>query len=266
MISKPLFMRELKSNYKILLIFMVVMSLYISVVIAMFDPSIGDSFKMMAEAMPDLFAAFGMTAFSSVLIEFLAEVLYGFILIVIPLVFLVLLSNKLIGRYVDRGSMAYLLATPNTRRKIVTTQAIFSITANLCLVVFMIVLGIIVSGILFPGHLEIGKFLIVNFGLYTLLLFLSGLCFCSSCWFSDLKFSYGIGAGLCILFVVLKMLGQVSKDSKVFSYMTPITLFEPEKLIQFDHMAIAKAIILLVGGLIFYLIGILRFERKDLSI
>ena len=39
--------------------------------------------------------------------------LYGFLLVVFPMVFLILLANRLLTRYLDRGSIAFLLATPN---------------------------------------------------------------------------------------------------------------------------------------------------------
>lgn len=266
MLSKPLFQRELKANYKLFLIFIAIISLYESVVIAMFDPSMGESLQMMSESMPDLFAAFGMVGFSSVLIEFIAELLYGFILIVIPMIHLILLTNKLVVRYIDRGSMAYLLATSNSRKKVIVTQALFSMLANLALVIYAIVFGLIVSQILFPGDLEVGKFLLLNLGLYALLFFLSGLCFFCACFFHDTKLCSGVGAGLCILFFVLKMLGQVSENSKVFSYMTPITLFDAQKLVDFEEAAIGKILVLFVGGLVFYWIGIVRFQRKDLAL
>lgn len=266
MISRPLFQRELKANYKLFLIILAVISLYESVVIAMFDPSMGDSLRMMSESMPDLFAAFGMVGFSTVLIDFIAELLFGFILIVIPMVFIILLSNKLVVRYIERGSMAYLLATPNTRKKVIVTQAVFSMVADLGLVIYIVVLGLVVSQILFPGELDVDKFLLLNLGLYSLLFFMSGLCFFSACIFNDTKLCSGVGAGLCILFVMLKMLGQVSENSKIFTYMTPVTLFDAKRLIALEGMAIGKLIILLMCGFLLYLIGILRFQRKDLSL
>ena len=50
---------------------------------------------------------------------------------ILPLVFSIMLANKLIMGYIDNGSMAYLIATPNTRFKIVFTQALFLIISLL---------------------------------------------------------------------------------------------------------------------------------------
>ena len=63
-----------------------------------------------------------MTNAGATMLDFVANYLYGFILIAIPMLCLVLIAVRLVARYVDQGSMAYLLATPNTRGTIVTTQ------------------------------------------------------------------------------------------------------------------------------------------------
>lgn len=59
--SIVLFKREWKSNYKIIFIFIAILTLYESLIVAMYDPKLGESLNMMAETMPQLFAAFGMT-------------------------------------------------------------------------------------------------------------------------------------------------------------------------------------------------------------
>lgn len=113
--SLPLLRRELRANYKMILLFLAVITLYSTVIIAMYDPKLGASLDLMAESMPELFAAFGMTNAGATMLDFVANYLYGFILIAIPMLCLVLIAVRLVARYVDQGSMAYLLATPNTR-------------------------------------------------------------------------------------------------------------------------------------------------------
>lgn len=266
MISKPLFAREVKANYKILFIFLAVISMYGSIIIAMFDPKLGDSIKMMAEGMPEMFAAFGMSNFSPVLVEFLGNILYGFIFIVFPLIFTMILNSRIVTRYIDRGSMAYLLATPNSRKKIIVTQAFVSFLSIVCIVAYMIGLGIVVSSIMFSGELEIGKFLLINVGLFSLLIFLSGLCFAAACIFQDAKMANGVGMGACIAFLLLKMLSQASDKAEFFKYTTPITLFDPTAIIDGATSGYVGIGILFVVGMIFYTVGIQVFVKKDLSL
>ena len=84
MINFTLLKKEIKSNYKILLIFIGVLTLYSSMIISMFDPKLGESLKQMAESMPGLFSAFKMSDPGSTMIEFISNYLYGFLFIVFP--------------------------------------------------------------------------------------------------------------------------------------------------------------------------------------
>ena len=61
--NATLFKKEIKSNWLLLVIFLAVLSVYGSMITMMFNPEMGDSLKMMADSMPDLFAAFGMADF-----------------------------------------------------------------------------------------------------------------------------------------------------------------------------------------------------------
>lgn len=266
MISMTLLKKEFKSNYKIVLLFLAIVSMYGSIVVAMYDPKLGSSLELMAQSMPEIFAAFGMSSSGTTLIEFVTNYLYGFILIVIPLIFIILMSSRLVARYVDRGSMAYLLATPNKRTKIITTQAIVMIISLLSIVIYVTVLVIVCANMMFNEGIDIEKFTLVNIGLLGLLIFLSGMCFLSSCCFNETKLSIGVGAGLSIFFILVQMLSQVGDKMEFLKYVTPLTLFQPEKLLYQNSEAIIYILILYGLGFIMYIIGILIFKRKDLSL
>lgn len=100
--SGTLLKRELKINGKLLALFLAVLTLYGGMITSMFDPKLGESLKAMADSMPDLFSAFGMNQSGATLTEFLSNYLYGFLLVVFPMVFLILLANRLLIRYLDR--------------------------------------------------------------------------------------------------------------------------------------------------------------------
>lgn len=59
---KTLFVRNLKTIYKPWIIFSAILTMYITVIIGMFDPALGESLNQMMESMPQLFSAFGMNA------------------------------------------------------------------------------------------------------------------------------------------------------------------------------------------------------------
>lgn len=266
MISIPLLKRELKANIKVLLIFVALITMYGSVIVAMFDPNLGNSLDMMAESMPELFAAFQMSSPGSTLIEFVGNYLYGFILIVVPLLAITLLSNRLISRYIDRGSMAYLLATPNTRQKIIVTQAFTLILTTLFLVIYAFLLILICGNLMFDTELDVLVLFEINAALFTLLLAVGGLNFLFSCIFNESKYTLGFGGGCTIFFVLVQMLSQVSDKLDFLQYLTPLTLFQVQDIIAQESQALVTSGILLVIGIVCYLAGIILFKKRDLPL
>lgn len=266
MINKPLFLREVKANYKILLLFFAIITMYTAIITAMFDPTLGNSLKIMSEGMPELFAAFGMNSFSSVLVEFLADMLYGLILVLLPMLAILLFVHRLMIRYIDRGSMAYLLATPNSRGKIVRTQAFLMVLIVLIICIYTTVIGIVVSAFMFPGELEIHKFILLNIGLFCLLFFLSGVSFGAAAIFQESKYSNGLGIGLLVAFLLFKMVAQMGDTAEFLKFLTPLTLFDALGLVAYEQSAFIKMSVLLVGGMILYVGSIRIFCKKDLSL
>lgn len=110
-----LYKREMKGSWKLLVIFGAVLTMYVAIIISMYEPDMLKLLDSYAQAMPELMAAVGMTAGAADLLGFMISYLYGFILLVFPMVFCILRANGLVAKYVDRGSMACLLAAPVRR-------------------------------------------------------------------------------------------------------------------------------------------------------
>ena len=172
--SGALLKKELRANGPLAAIFLGVVTLYGSMITSMFDPKLGDSLNIMMESMPELFAAFGMSNPGASLTQFLANYLYGFLLIALPLVMILLLVQRLLVRYTDRGAMAWLLASPTPRWKLALTQAFVLVAAVVLLVGYMTGLCGVLAQVLFPGELEFDRFALVNLGDLGLLLFFAG--------------------------------------------------------------------------------------------
>ena len=141
-----------------------------------------------------------------------------------PGVYIIILANRLVAKYVDNGSMAYLLAVPEKRRKIVLTQGIFMLLTLLVMVVYCTVLILTVGEILFPGEMDIKGFLRVNVGLMGLLVFFGGACFCASCFCNESKNSSAISTGVVVYSVLVQMISQVGEKFENVKYATPLTL------------------------------------------
>ena len=266
MFSTTLFRKELKSNYILLVIFLGVLTMYAVMIVMMFDPRTGDSLRAMAESMPQIFAAFGMGEVGTTLLEFITGYLYGMLFVIFPAVFIIILSNRLVEKYVDNGSMACLLASPHRRRKIAATQAVFLTVCLVFLVVFVTALVASVSEIMFPGELQIPAFLRVNAGLLGLLVFLGGVCFLFSCLFNDSRRATGIGAAVVVYSVLVQMVSQVGEKFENVKYATPLTLFDINGLTAADGDAWLACAALYVSGILLMALGIAVFSRRNLPL
>ena len=89
--SIPLLKSELKSNSKIIVLFLAVITLYAGIITAMYDPELGAGINELAKSMPQFFAVFGMKNPGTTLLDFLNNYLYGFILILIPFIYIILM-------------------------------------------------------------------------------------------------------------------------------------------------------------------------------
>ena len=59
----------------------------------------------------------------------LFTVFYGMMTTILPGIYVLVTSNKLIAGQVDRGSMAYILSTPIRRETVVFTQSVFMVVS-----------------------------------------------------------------------------------------------------------------------------------------
>ena len=266
MINTTLFKKEIKSNYILLLIFSAVLTVYGSMIVAMFEPKMSESLKAMAESMPDIFAAFGMKEVGATLMEFITGYLYNMLYIAFPSVFLIILANRLVAKYVDNGSMAYLLAVPDKRRRIISTQAVFLIGCLFLMVAYITGLILFTSHMMFPGKLDTADFLRVNVGLLGLLVFLGGICFLFSCLFNETRLSTSIGTGIVVYSILAQMLARVGDKFEVLKYATPLTLYDLEGLIAMEQSAWIGCAILYAGGLLSIVVGCAVFTKRNLPI
>ena len=261
-----LFRRSARSLWKTWVVFAAVLSLYVSMITAMFDPKLNATLDEIVTAMPQLMNMVGMQAGSSSLGGFLINYLYGFLLLLLPLVFSILAANRLVARWVDTGSMAYLLVSPNTRARVARTQALVLIAGGTLLAAYCTALAVGCAAAMFPGELDVPAYLVVNAGLLCLHLALGGFCFFVSCLFNESRLSVALGAGVPVLFFLIRMLANMGGRLEKLKYATVFTLFDPTGLFRGDSAAYAGAAVLLALGLGFYALGTAVFSRRDLPL
>lgn len=259
---------NIKTNKILWLIIFAVLVFYISIIISMFDPKSVKALNEMLEILPEsLIKALGFDVMSTELTTFIANYIYGFLILVFPVIFTIIINNRLIAKHVDNGSMSYLLTTPNSRSKFAFNQALFSITSITLLIIAVTITAIISSNLMFPNELNINKFIYLN--IYTIILYfaISGISFFASCFFSETKNSLAVGAGVPITFLVLQMLGNALDKTAWIKKLSIYGLFRPEELLNNNYsFVVLSSIIFLILAIILYTSAIITFKNKDLSI
>lgn len=267
MINLTLFKYEMKNSLKLLLIFLAVITLYVTIIVSMYDPEMMLMLNVFAEAMPELMAALGMNVtIAASLMEFMISYLYGFILLIFPMIFIIIRANGLVALYNDNGSMVSLLASGVSRFKVVMTQLMVLLCSIFIIVGYSSLIEIISANYFFENKLVYGELLMVNIGLLGFHMLLGGICFLASCSFADTRHSLTIGAGVPILMYVIKMLANVGGKVEKLKYCTIFSLFDPSGLSVGDGQAYLLSLCMFVAAIVFYIAAIIIFKKRDLSI
>lgn len=197
--------------------------------------------------------------------------------LLLPIIYMIMASNNLISGQVDSGSMAYVLSTSTKRSTVVFTQGVYLIGSLFAMFSLTTATGCVcLSLVTEEVELTYANLILLNVGAFLVLFALSGLCFFTSCVFDRSKRSMAIGGGLSIFALVAAMLGLfgspvipsvVRLDAlNNFNYATIISLFDVISIIEGTDVFIWKFVVLGVAGLLGYVIGSIRFTRKDLPL
>lgn len=266
MVNKALFFREIKSSIKLILIFAAILTLYVTMITGMYNPEMEKILNEFSELFSEMMSAFGMKGNTAPLLGFMSSYLYGMILLIFPMVFSIIRANGLVAKYVDRGSMAALIAAPVKRKTVVLTQMSVLYSGVFLLIFYVTILQLICCRIMYPQENIVSDLLYLNMSLLFLQLFIASICFLSSCIFSDTKYSLGFGAGINVLMYVLQMIANMGGDLENVKYTTYFTLFSPEKIIAGESFAVFSPFILIFACLVFSIVSVRIFIKKDLNI
>ncbi len=197
--------------------------------------------------------------------------------LLLPIIYMIMVSNNLIAGQVDSGSMAYVLSTSTKRGTVVFTQAVFLFGSLLCMFCCTTVTSCIcLASITEEVALTYKNLILLNVGAFLVLFALSGLCFFTSCLFDRSKHSMSLGGGLSIFALVAAMLGLFGSPvipSVVrlnalnnFNYATIISLFDVISIMDGTSVFIWKFAILAALGVVGYMVGSVIFTKKDLPL
>lgn len=257
MLSKALFKKTVKENYKlwailtgVLMLFMILMTVMATV----------QADRMTGE--------FGGNAAGSALGDNILATYYSMFAILLLTIYVVITANKLIAAQVDKGSFSYVMANPVKRSQVSLTQALYLIGSVALTFALLIVTGLVMMAV--TGlEASIGTFLLLNLGAFLLVLAFSGIGFLASCIFNRSGNSFAIGGGIPIAFFLLNMLAGFENQVSfmgTFKYFTLNTLFNTADIIALNTNMIWQFLILAGVAVGCFIGGTTYFKKKDLPL
>lgn len=262
----PLFKRNISSGIKVFLILFAIICMYTTVIIYMYNPELSEMLSGYQEVLPEMMSAVGMTGIASNLLEWIQIYLYGFIMCLFPMIFAIILGNKLIMNDINQGSMASILSSPHSRFRIILTQAVSAVLMLFLLLAAVTAIGIFSSEMMFPGELNISRYLQLNASLFLLQLIVLGIAFFFACICSESRYYYSFGAGIPILFFLLQMLSNMGEKLEKLKYATIYTLFPSKDIVQGIEGYWTSNVAMACIALVLFAAGIFWFCRRDLSL
>lgn len=175
----------------------------------------------------------------------------------------ILFANVFITSEVDKGTLAITLNTPITRLKVLLSKALVYVVLLTSISLFVAALGTL-SPLIYGVGFEFGKWWVIN-ALWLLYSFaIGGIVFAIGCWFNKSRYALGLSAGILGAFFIFNMLAGI-ESFEFCKYFTLQTLFNMSAIINGESV-VWQMIALPIIGIPFYLIGIIKFLKKDLPI
>lgn len=211
----------------------------------------------------------------------LFTIFYGMMTTILPGIYVLVTSNKLIASQVDRGSMAYVLSTPIKRSTVVITQIIFMVSSLILMFTIQTAAHIAVNQIStlslnslsynqLSGDLTTAMIIKVNLSALLVCIAMAGVCFMFSGIFNTTKFTIGLSGifvGESILANMLAMFGSLGvKGLDNFKYATICSFYDYQSVLTSNNDWIIKMIFPLAIAIITFLIGGIVFRKKDLPL
>ncbi|HIV68970.1 MAG TPA: ABC transporter permease subunit [Candidatus Butyricicoccus stercorigallinarum] len=260
----PLFRYSCKRAFPLWLVFTALMCAYTFAVVRMYDPVAGAALTELAASLPQTMTVLGMASYDNTFTAFIVNYLYGMLMLALPMLFTILLSTQLMARHIARGTMCYLLASPNSRKTIAATQR------NVLLFYLFLMLAlccgatVVLCEYFYPGQLAVRHFLLLTACVFALQLALASVCFFFSCKCSGTGRAMTCSAAACLLFYTLRLLANLGGPLEYLRYVTPYTLLDPAGILQSDLRACLLPLVLLVLAVALFALASRTFRKRTM--
>jgi ABC-2 type transport system permease protein len=227
----------------------------------------------------------------------ISDLVYKIAGVLLPMIYVMITANALIANQVSSGSLAYVLSTPTSRRKVIRTSYLFLIGSLLAMYIVITISAMASEAI--AGAIRIAnggasnmlplRTLLLCASSFFALFALGGICFGASAFFNKSNNSVAVGGGVCVLSFLCVILGLFGNTvfvsvgvgvqaMSIFNYATIFTLIDTDSIGAFakamagtpDAVASFNWIweigVMFAIGAVTALIGSIRFLKKDLPL
>ena len=227
----------------------------------------------------------------------LSDLVYKIVGVLLPMIYVLVTADNLIVNQVNSGSMAYILSTPTSRKKVVATS--FAFLLGSLMLMYLAITATALLSELIAGIIRISaggernmnsvRTLLLCFSSFSALFAISGICFGCSAFFNKARNAIAIGGGVCVICFICCIMGLFGnkvfvsvgigvESMNVFNYASLFTFIDTESVKEFAYALygnpdsvmsfnwIWECGILWAIGIAFTIIGSIHFLKKDLPL
>ncbi len=262
---KAIFFDTFKRNYKLLLIFILVLNLYQGVIISIADPKDMSQIAQMFEFVEPYLGAFGINIaeFSSVL-NYTASVFFGVLAMAFAMVFYVIQSTSLIAKQVADTSISNILMTPIKRANLVVIKGLYLMFSICVLFLSIFISGSVLIG--FAEDIDVLAYLnlvSINCALACVVAMLSyffSVVFCHDKW------GVNLAVAVPIALIFLSILGGADENLSFIKNLSPFGRIDAVSVVTGDINTLPYYIAFTLLSAALLLVCAKVFERKNLFI
>lgn len=266
MLNISLFWEDVRENKKLWLTFSGLMLFFALLSVGFYALVSGSSGNGGFENMPEFLARLlGFSTEDKSLTGFLSSTLYEVWFLVLPLIYGVILSKRLVAEQMEHRTMIYYIGSPLGRKKVIFTQGYF-LWLSLFGMIGVGALGTaLFSKLFFSGELEIPQFLLLNVGILCLHTALGGIGFFFSCVGKN-KNQVFIGEAVILFFLAMYLFGRTWDLVSFLKFFSLVSLFDGTSVMNGSwSLLIRLPLLALIGGGLYWL-GMFFFRKMDLTL
>ena len=250
MFSYTVFKHALKSNYFLWLIVTLTTTIFLSATIFAVESLTSDGASLPG-ADGNIFSLLNQTFFSMI----------G---ILLPLIYIVVVSNKVISKEVDNGSMAFTMTSPVGRTRLIFSRLLFLFISIVTMFTIITIGGLAAASTL-SINFDSGTMLKLMLNLLFLELSFAGITILMSSIFNKSSLSLGLGAGLTLGMFLVSTIASLATDLEPLKYLSLVQFYDVNGIINNSENQI-NIIILVVVFTTLSFIGIQVFRKKNLPL